>query len=401
MGIDEDFKKESASLLRKTKACLKRCAAALFHLLFYCVIISVGFTVYQWVWTAMLLKMPPGGNPCRNRDECTRRGPRKDGAAVSIKATTTSLRAVTVKGMSLEPKNWNGQGYKSVSRNMALRHCKQCALVTSSGHLSGRRAGKEIDKAECVIRMNAAPTLNYEQDVGSRTTFRVIGHRNFPRMFDTQEERQLYFVNRTTRSEAIVVLWLYSVNVKKNPELILSRKYAKQYKNVSFYLTQEEVMKRNVKLFYQELGISEPKGKLWMSTGWVAMLFALEVCDSTDVYGMIYDDYCKEHPKDTTYYHYFDKVKRECAYYKRSEKKLTSGHKFMTEKVAFARWASLYNIRFHLPSWANHSYDPNVRKETVFQKQYLLHQEKLRNKTEEDKSSGEVVRTFGDEDQGS
>ena len=139
----------------------------------------------------------------------------------------------------------------------SLRHCKQCALVTSSGHLSGKGAGKEIDNSECVIRMNAAPTLKYEKDVGSRTTFRVVGHRNFPRMFDTEDERKLYFVNTTTKSEALVVLWLYSVNVNRNLELILARKFAQKYKNITFYLTKQEIMNRNVELFYQELGMSK------------------------------------------------------------------------------------------------------------------------------------------------
>ncbi|CAB1317980.1 unnamed protein product, partial [Coregonus sp. 'balchen'] len=61
-------------------------------------------------------------------------------------------------------------------------HCRSCALVTSSGHLMGGGRGEEIDRAECVIRMNDAPTLRgYGRDVGRRTSLRVIAHSSMQR----------------------------------------------------------------------------------------------------------------------------------------------------------------------------------------------------------------------------
>lgn len=105
--------------------------------------------------------------------------------------------------------------------------------------------------------MNAAPTGKYAADVGHKTTFRIIGHRNFPRMFDTEPERQLYFVNPATKSDAIVTAWLYSVNVGKNIETFLSRRYAKKYKDTQFFLTSEDQMGRNERLFYQMLGVKK------------------------------------------------------------------------------------------------------------------------------------------------
>ena len=52
--------------------------------------------------------------------------------------------------------------------------CNTCALVSSSGMLLGSNAGSQIDSADCVFRLNSAPTLGYERDVGSKTTFRVV-----------------------------------------------------------------------------------------------------------------------------------------------------------------------------------------------------------------------------------
>lgn len=46
-------------------------------------------------------------------------------------------------------------------------------LVGNSPILSGRGRGKEIDSSP-VVRINAAPTSGYEEDVGTRTDARVI-----------------------------------------------------------------------------------------------------------------------------------------------------------------------------------------------------------------------------------
>ncbi|NXY91802.1 SIA7C sialyltransferase, partial [Alcedo cyanopectus] len=46
--------------------------------------------------------------------------------------------------------------------------------------MSGQRTGAEIDKASCTWRMNNAPTRGYEEDVGRRTTVRVVSHTSVP-----------------------------------------------------------------------------------------------------------------------------------------------------------------------------------------------------------------------------
>ena len=56
---------------------------------------------------------------------------------------------------------------------------KKIALVGSSGVLSGSGRGKEIDSFEEVIRFNRAPTNSYGEDVGSKTTVRVLNNHVF------------------------------------------------------------------------------------------------------------------------------------------------------------------------------------------------------------------------------
>lgn len=67
-------------------------------------------------------------------------------------------------------------------------HCRTCALVTSSGHLTGSKRGGEIDSSDCVIRMNDAPSIGYQQDVGQRTSLRVIAHSSLQRVLRSRQE---------------------------------------------------------------------------------------------------------------------------------------------------------------------------------------------------------------------
>lgn len=58
--------------------------------------------------------------------------------------------------------------------------CHSCAVVSSSGQMLGSGLGAQIDGAECVLRMNQAPTVGFEEDVGQRSTLRVISHTSVP-----------------------------------------------------------------------------------------------------------------------------------------------------------------------------------------------------------------------------
>ena len=138
-------------------------------------------------------------------------------------------------------------------------HCKKCAIVSSSGQLLGRGAGKEIDKNECVIRMNDAPTKGFEKDVGTRTTARVIGHLNLKRSFAENNDAQLeIFANKSTRAEKIFIHWSYLTNVDKDSieEYNLGMEFAKNYPHVEFNNFTPQKMKYAEKLFHHETGLT-------------------------------------------------------------------------------------------------------------------------------------------------
>jgi len=50
---------------------------------------------------------------------------------------------------------------------------KTCAVVSSGSALKGKKYGMTIDEHGVVIRLNNAPTIGYEEDVGSFTTLRL------------------------------------------------------------------------------------------------------------------------------------------------------------------------------------------------------------------------------------
>lgn len=81
-------------------------------------------------------------------------------------------------------------------------HCKTCALVTSSGQLIGSKRGKEIDQSECVIRMNDAPSVGFQRDVGQRTNLRVIAHSSLQRVLRNRQE-----LLNSTSQETVFIFW--------------------------------------------------------------------------------------------------------------------------------------------------------------------------------------------------
>lgn len=50
----------------------------------------------------------------------------------------------------------------------------KCVIVGNGGVLLNSELGGFIDSHDCVVRMNAAQIEGYENDVGSKTTFRII-----------------------------------------------------------------------------------------------------------------------------------------------------------------------------------------------------------------------------------
>jgi len=61
-------------------------------------------------------------------------------------------------------------------------------IVGSSGKLKGLKYGNVVNKYDNIIRHNLAPTINYEDDVGNRTTLRIIRGPSLYRIFNNSKK---------------------------------------------------------------------------------------------------------------------------------------------------------------------------------------------------------------------
>ncbi|KAI4895776.1 hypothetical protein NFI96_000392 [Prochilodus magdalenae] len=90
----------------------------------------------------------------------------------------------------------------------------------------------------------------------------------------------------------------------------------------------------------------------YLSTGWFTLILAMDMCKEIRVYGMINETYCKSEGYRKVPYHYYESGSRdECAEYLLHESAPYGGHRFITEKAVFAKWAKTRPIKFRYPDW--------------------------------------------------
>ncbi|CAK1548257.1 unnamed protein product [Leptosia nina] len=86
-----------------------------------------------------------------------------------------ALRNVELRTVETNDEPFSRLGFRiPPSPLQGNRMYNTCAVVMSAGALLGSRFGKFIDSHEMVLRFNNAPTENYTDDVGSKTTFRIL-----------------------------------------------------------------------------------------------------------------------------------------------------------------------------------------------------------------------------------
>ncbi|XP_026854067.2 alpha-N-acetylgalactosaminide alpha-2,6-sialyltransferase 5 isoform X2 [Electrophorus electricus] len=222
------------------------------------------------------------------------------------------------------------QGYISIIDHSPLKmHCSSCSLVTSSGHLTGGGRGADIDRAECVIRMNDAPAASsFGADVGRRTSLRVVAHSSMQRVL--RARRQLLDASQ----DAVFVFWGPSSYMRRDGKGLVYN---------------------NLRLVSQVL----PKLKVYIIS-WQKMLQFDELFKRETG-----KDREAQHP--SVPYHYYEPLgPDECAMYISHERgRRGSHHRFITEKRVFANWARTFNIHFYQPDWSPAPLPNNVTGTTV------------------------------------
>ncbi|XP_064435634.1 alpha-N-acetyl-neuraminyl-2,3-beta-galactosyl-1,3-N-acetyl-galactosaminide alpha-2,6-sialyltransferase isoform X2 [Mirounga angustirostris] len=206
-------------------------------------------------------------------------------------------------------------GYSSVPDGKPLVRdpCRSCALVSSSGQMLGSGLGAEIDSAECVLRMNQAPTVGFEADVGGRSTLRVVSHTSVPLLLRNYSH---YFQHAR---DTLYVVWGPGRHMDR---ALGGRTYrtllqlTRMYPGLQVYTFTERMMAYCDQVFQDETGKN------------------------------------REDSHPSVPYHYFEKGRLdECQMYLAHERAPRSAHRFITEKAVFSRWAKKRPIVFAHPSW--------------------------------------------------
>ncbi|XP_043937246.1 CMP-N-acetylneuraminate-beta-galactosamide-alpha-2,3-sialyltransferase 2 [Protopterus annectens] len=150
--------------------------------------------------------------------------------------------------------------------------CRRCAVVGNSGNLHGSGYGKNIDSNNFIMRINQAPTVNYEADVGKRTTHHFMypeSARNLP--------ANVSFV--LVPFKALDLRWITSALSTGNIEFTYApvRKFLR--------VDKDKVQVYNPAFFkYIHDRWTQHHGR-YPSTGMLALFFALHICDEVSVYG--------------------------------------------------------------------------------------------------------------------
>ncbi len=159
-------------------------------------------------------------------------------------------------------------------------------LVGNSGKLLSTKYGSQIDKYDIVIRCNHAPTKNYEDYVGSKTTLRIVNGECFAGVVKPQEHTSAdpnFLPNLPSQDLLFWKVWVIEELIKGI------------YKNVNIhnlYFLNSQIVNTIVSQF----GLKrEP------STGLIMIYLLLSYFNKVDMYGFTF----WENKYD---YHYFEKV---------------------------------------------------------------------------------------------
>eukprot|EP00927_Polykrikos_kofoidii_P052695 TRINITY_DN4660_c0_g1_i5.p1 TRINITY_DN4660_c0_g1~~TRINITY_DN4660_c0_g1_i5.p1 ORF type:complete len:481 (-),score=76.35 TRINITY_DN4660_c0_g1_i5:55-1497(-) len=175
-----------------------------------------------------------------------------------------------------------------------LESCPRCAVVGSSGNLLGSGLGPEIDMHDAVLRFNCAPTLGFSDDVGSKTTHRLVypeaswfGGENI--------EMCQQLANLSAEGSNLLVQFFKSADIEFWADITAKRRpKGTGWKSVPTQLTgvpPERIATFAPSWIGYATAMADPTGKARvptetrLSTGLVGMSIALQRCKQVNVYG--------------------------------------------------------------------------------------------------------------------
>lgn len=204
--------------------------------------------------------------------------------------------------------------------------CRSCAVVGNSGNLRRSGNGNLIDSHNSIIRMNKAVTQGFEKDVGNRTTHHFL----YPESaVDVDHGVSLVLLPFKLRDLEWLTSALSTGQVKMTYMRVKERVEA----------DKDKVLVVNPAFFkYANDRWTEGHGR-YPSTGMLAIIFALHICDQVSVFGYGAD-------QQGNWHHYWEENRYAGAFRK------TGVHSADFETQIIRQLAKDGKISLHL--WHNH-----------------------------------------------
>ncbi|XP_020893789.1 alpha-N-acetyl-neuraminyl-2,3-beta-galactosyl-1,3-N-acetyl-galactosaminide alpha-2,6-sialyltransferase isoform X2 [Exaiptasia diaphana] len=210
-------------------------------------------------------------------------------------------------------------------------NCHSCAVVTNSADLYRSNAGSVIDSSDCVIRLNIAPTFGYEDDVGGKTTVRVVSQDHLGDLLhyvwrDPEEIRSLGY---------IITYGKYNHLCKNCTFFKLFKKVSGQYLGDKFIRFTETLKTK-----------THSREEVPLSTQFHAIDIMRDVCRKMRVFGVERNHPClSDRSYMKNYWHHNKYIRCDG----RRQNIVDDIHRYRFEKNIYDEWIDKYDLEFLYP----------------------------------------------------